>query len=81
MLFYFSSFIKQIVSVVLENYEDPTKKSENLDTDKLGTQGRWVQEVRKNEGHVIHVNPSEVIRGVPSWRAIVNENGEVNVTA
>ncbi|KAG8646692.1 protein SEMI-ROLLED LEAF 2 isoform X2 [Manihot esculenta] len=70
-----------IVSVVLENYEDPTKKSENLDTDKLGTQGRWVQEVRKNEGHVIHVNPSEVIRGVPSWRAIVNENGEVNVTA
>ncbi|KAF9664732.1 hypothetical protein SADUNF_Sadunf16G0048700 [Salix dunnii] len=67
-----------VVSVVLESYGGPKKGSENLDTDKQGPQSRWVQEVLKNEGHV---TPSpEVITGVPSWRTIVNERGEVNMT-
>ncbi|KAB5519501.1 hypothetical protein DKX38_023820 [Salix brachista] len=67
-----------VVSVVLESYGGPKKGSENLDTDKQGPQSRWVQEVLKNEGHV---TPSpEVITGVPSWRTVVNERGEVNMT-
>ncbi|KAJ6300460.1 hypothetical protein OIU76_021285 [Salix suchowensis] len=67
-----------VVSAVLESYGGPKKGSENLDTDKQGPQSRWVQEVLKNEGHV---TPSpEVITGVPSWRTVVNERGEVNMT-
>uniref|UniRef100_A0A6N2N8B8 Uncharacterized protein n=1 Tax=Salix viminalis TaxID=40686 RepID=A0A6N2N8B8_SALVM len=67
-----------VVSAVLESYGGPKKGSENLDTDKQGPQSRWVQEVLKNEGHV---KPSpEVITGVPSWRTVVNERGEVNMT-
>ncbi|OMO71295.1 Armadillo-type [Corchorus capsularis] len=62
-----------IVSVVLENYEDPRKNSKNLD----GT--RWVQEVLKDEGHV---SPSpDVLARVPSWGKIVNDKGELDVTA
>ncbi|XP_050227615.1 protein SEMI-ROLLED LEAF 2 [Mercurialis annua] len=70
-----------IVSTVLENYGGCKKNSGNLDTDKQGPQNRWVEEVLKNEGHVIHVSPPEFITRVPSWRTIVNEKGEVNVTA
>ncbi|KAL9398373.1 hypothetical protein Peur_007334 [Populus x canadensis] len=68
-----------IVSVVLENYGGPKRISENLDTDKPGPQNRWVQEVLKNEGHATPL--PEVIARVPSWRTIVNERGEVNMTA
>ncbi|KAG6769203.1 hypothetical protein POTOM_024820 [Populus tomentosa] len=68
-----------IVSVVLENYGGPKRISENLDTDKPGPQNRWVQEVLKNEGHATPL--PEVITRVPSWRTIVNERGEVNMTA
>uniref|UniRef100_A0A6N2KDP2 Uncharacterized protein n=1 Tax=Salix viminalis TaxID=40686 RepID=A0A6N2KDP2_SALVM len=68
-----------IVSVVLENYGGPKRISENLDTDKQGPQNRWVQEVLKNEGHATPL--PEVITRVPSWRTIVNERGEVNMTA
>ncbi|KAL9336325.1 hypothetical protein Peur_070813 [Populus x canadensis] len=67
-----------VVSVVLENYGGPMRSSENLDTDKQGPQSRWVQEVLKNEGHVTPF--PEVITRVPSWRTIVNERGEVNMT-
>ncbi|CAL5420850.1 unnamed protein product [Camellia sinensis] len=64
-----------IVSVVLENYGGPNKDS--IDSGNAN-QNRWVQEVLKVEGHV---PPSpEVIMKVPSWRTIVNEKGEVNVT-
>ncbi|KAG6771288.1 hypothetical protein POTOM_022636 [Populus tomentosa] len=68
-----------IVSVVLENYGGPKRISENLDTDKTGPQNRWVQEVLKNEGLATPL--PEVITRVPSWRTIVNERGEVNMTA
>nr|TKR84091.1 uncharacterized protein D5086_0000261240 [Populus alba] len=67
-----------VVSVVLENYGGPMRSSENLDTDKQGPQSRWVQEVLKNEGHVTPL--PGVITRVPSWRTIVNERGEVNMT-
>lgn len=67
-----------VVSVVLDNYGGPMRSSENLDTDKQGPQSRWVQEVLKNEGHVTPL--PEVITRVPSWRTIVNERGEVNMT-
>jgi len=62
-----------IVSVVLENYRSPLKESQDPN------QNHWVQEVRKIEGHV---SPSpDVLMKVPSWRMIVNEKGELNMTA
>ncbi|XP_020539400.1 protein SEMI-ROLLED LEAF 2 isoform X2 [Jatropha curcas] len=71
-----------IVSVVLENYEGSVKNSVNLDGDKQDPPDRWVQEVLKNEGHAIHANPQpDSMTRVPSWRTVVNEKGEVNVTA
>ncbi|XP_048225629.1 protein SEMI-ROLLED LEAF 2 [Ricinus communis] len=71
-----------IVSVILENYGGCKKNSGNLEINKQGPQNRWVEEVLKNEGHVIHVSlPPEFITTVPSWRTVVNEKGEVNVTA
>lgn len=58
----------------MENYGGPKKNPENQ-----VPHNRWVQEVLKNEGHV---TPSpEVLRKVPSWRMIVNEKGEINVTS
>ncbi|KAJ7972220.1 ARM repeat superfamily protein [Quillaja saponaria] len=66
-----------IVSVVLENYEFPIKKLES-DHNQHGTQNRWVQEVLKNEGHV-SASP-DVKLTIPSWRTIVNDKGELNVT-
>ena len=72
---------KQIVSVVLENYGGSKKDSGNNVIDKQGPQNRWVEEVLKNEGHVIHVGlPEEFITTVPSWRTIVNKKREVNTT-
>ncbi|BBH07343.1 hypothetical protein Prudu_019254 [Prunus dulcis] len=62
-----------IVAVVLENYGGHKYPSENLESSK----SRWVQEVRKNEGHV---SPSpDVNINVPSWSSIVDEKGELNV--
>ncbi|KAL5743993.1 hypothetical protein ACOSP7_026855 [Xanthoceras sorbifolium] len=61
-----------IVSVVLENYGGPKKNLENLE------ESRWVQEVRKKEGHV---SPPDALIKVPSWRVIVNDKGEINATA
>ncbi|KAA8518182.1 hypothetical protein F0562_015656 [Nyssa sinensis] len=64
-----------IVSVVLENYGGPTKESKDTENP---SQNRWVQEVRKVQGHV---SPSpEVVMRVPSWKTIVNDKGEVDVT-
>lgn len=68
-----------VVSVVLENYGGPRKNSEDVSDDKQGPQSRWVQEVLKVEGHV-SPSPDVMIR-VPSWRSIVNDKGEINVTA
>lgn len=63
-----------MVSVVLENYGGSIKSG-----NPEGSGSRWVQEVKKNEGHV---SPSpETLTRVPSWRAIVNDKGEVNVTS
>ncbi|XVF56139.1 hypothetical protein PTKIN_Ptkin06aG0092900 [Pterospermum kingtungense] len=59
-----------IVSVVLENYGGPGKNLENQN----GVQSRWVQEVLKDEGRV---SPSPI----PSWDTIVNDKGELNITA
>ncbi|BFG38111.1 hypothetical protein CerSpe_243850 [Prunus speciosa] len=62
-----------IVAVILENYGGPKYPSENLESSK----SRWVQEVRKNEGHV---SPSPDVKiNVPSWSSIVDEKGELNV--
>lgn len=72
--------ISQIVSAVLENYGGPTKISGTLDSDKGDPPNRWVQEVLKNEGHVIHDSQPGDKMGVPPWKAIINEKGEVNVT-
>ncbi|KAI9162132.1 hypothetical protein LWI28_024165 [Acer negundo] len=60
-----------IVSVVLENYGDPKRNLENPE------ESRWVQEVRKNEGHVC---PPDALIKVPSWRVIVNDKGEINAS-
>ena len=59
----------------MENYEDPSKESNDPDKD----QEKGVQGVVKDEGNGA---PSpEYLAKVPSWRAIVNDKGEVNVTA
>ncbi|XP_030495163.2 protein SEMI-ROLLED LEAF 2 isoform X1 [Cannabis sativa] len=63
-----------IVAVVLENYEGPKAKT----VDPEDSQKRWVHEVRKNEG-LVSSSPNTITR-VSSWRVIVNDKGEVNVT-
>ncbi|KAJ0985865.1 hypothetical protein J5N97_004221 [Dioscorea zingiberensis] len=66
--------LDNVVSVVLENYESPQKKPDVLN--KQPSQNRWVQEVRKTEGHV---SPSPIsITRIPSWKHIVKD--EVNLT-
>ncbi|KAF7804081.1 protein EFR3-like protein B [Senna tora] len=67
-----------IVSVVLENYQCHGKDSESLDHEQHGAQNMWVQEVMKDEGHVAPL--PDVKMRIPSWRKIVNNKGEVNVT-
>ncbi|GAB2267011.1 hypothetical protein Dimus_001997 [Dionaea muscipula] len=67
-----SSEFDNVVSVVLENYGSP-----NDNEDKQGgTEDGWVQEVAKNEGN----NPSPDVVRLPSWRVIVNNKGELNVS-
>lgn len=60
---------------MLENYGG-CKKTENPE---CSTGSKWLQEVKKNEGHVTP-SPNISMR-VPSWKAIVNDKGEVNVTS
>ncbi|KAA3465198.1 Armadillo-type [Gossypium australe] len=70
----FSIIKKQIVSVVLENYEDPRKNLENHN----GGESQLEKEVVKDEGHD---SPSpDVPITFPSWDTIVNGNGELNVS-
>ncbi|XP_039020119.1 protein SEMI-ROLLED LEAF 2-like [Hibiscus syriacus] len=57
-----------IVSVVLENYGDPRKSSENPN----GAQSQLEEDVQKDEGHVPII--------FPSWDTIVNDKGELNVS-
>ncbi|KAL3632475.1 hypothetical protein CASFOL_025459 [Castilleja foliolosa] len=67
-----SSEFDSIVSVVLENYEGTTKESDEPN------EKRWVEEVHKTEGHV---SPSpDGVTKVPSWRVIVNDKGQLNVS-
>ncbi|KAI3446472.1 hypothetical protein Pfo_003137 [Paulownia fortunei] len=62
-----------IVSVVLENYKGQSKESHDP------SQNHWVQEVHKTEGHI---SPApDVAMKVPSWRIIINDKGQLNVTA
>ncbi|KAL1822440.1 hypothetical protein ACET3Z_009218 [Daucus carota] len=58
-----------IVSVVLENYGSPSKELHNLGQDQL--------ETSKAEGRT---NPSREVTKVPSWKMIVSDKGETNVT-
>lgn len=68
----------QVVSVILENYGGPLKNSGDLNDNKPDARVQWVQEVHKVEGHA---SPSpEVTMTVLSWKTIVNEKGEVNVS-
>ncbi|CAL9753850.1 unnamed protein product [Musa acuminata subsp. burmannicoides] len=77
-LSHISSEFDSIVSAVLENYGVPKKKSEDGQQSEQVTQSRWVEEVLKTEGHV---TPSPfVITRVPSWKSIVNDRGELNLT-
>ncbi|KAM0938135.1 hypothetical protein DsansV1_C23g0175011 [Dioscorea sansibarensis] len=69
-----STELDDIVSVVMENYENLQKKLEYLN--KPPTQNSWVHEVCKAEGHV---SPSPIcITRIPSWKHIVKD--EVNLT-
>ncbi|CAA0829874.1 Uncharacterized protein SHERM_25387 [Striga hermonthica] len=63
-----------IVSVVLENYKGQGKESCD------SNQNRWLQEVHKTEGHIISPGPDVVSMQVPSWRVIVDDRGQLNVT-
>ncbi|KAL6539812.1 hypothetical protein OROMI_024394 [Orobanche minor] len=62
-----------IVSVVLENYQSRRKESND------SNQSRWLQEVHKTEGHISPPTPDVAIK-VPSWRVIVDDRGQLNVT-
>ncbi|XP_021724121.1 uncharacterized protein LOC110691493 [Chenopodium quinoa] len=64
-----------VVSVVLENYATPQQNTAD-DTDKQGSNGRWVQEVQNDEGHVI---ASLDMSRIPTWGGIINSKGELNV--
>ncbi|XP_026662768.1 protein SEMI-ROLLED LEAF 2-like isoform X2 [Phoenix dactylifera] len=73
-----SAEFDNVVTIVLENYGGPQKKSEDLHQSSKDSQSRWVQEVLKAEGHV---DPSPfVMSRVPSWRSIFNEKGELCLT-
>ncbi|CAH1434816.1 unnamed protein product [Lactuca virosa] len=61
---YMSPEFDNIVSVVLENYGAPGKDS-------------WVREMLKNDRSV---TPKDALVKVQSWRAIVNDKGEVTVS-
>ncbi|XP_073306164.1 protein SEMI-ROLLED LEAF 2-like isoform X1 [Primulina huaijiensis] len=60
-----------IVSVVLENYGGANKESHN------SNQNNTAQEVLKTEDHVSPLPETEV----PSWTMIINDKGQLNVTA
>ncbi|KAH6828761.1 hypothetical protein C2S53_018638 [Perilla frutescens var. hirtella] len=62
-----------IVSVVLENYKGQSKESNGSD--------RNVQEVGKNEGYGSASPSPDGAMKVPSWRIIINDKGQLNVTA
>ncbi|XP_071720584.1 protein SEMI-ROLLED LEAF 2 [Rutidosis leptorrhynchoides] len=67
-----SSEFDNIVSVVLENYGSLSKESGDPN------QNRFVQDVLQNEHHV---SSSEALMKIPPWNTIVNEKGELNVSA
>lgn len=67
---WFTYFRIQIVSVVLENYGSPNKELQDPNQDRL--------EMSKAEGRT---SPSpEILTKVPSWKMIVSDKGETNVT-
>ncbi|KAJ6826892.1 uncharacterized protein M6B38_369555 [Iris pallida] len=72
-----SAEFDNIVTVILENYDVPHQKSEDVEDGSQDQQKKWVQEVLKTEGHV---TPSPALIRVPSWKDIVNDKGELNVT-
>lgn len=63
-----------VVSVVLENYGGQKTIPDNVVNDN----NRWVEAVRKNEGYISC--PADTPIRVPSWREVVNDKGEINVT-
>lgn len=67
----------QVVSVVLETYENSNKKSDKPNNDNQDCDQRWVQEVANTEGQP---NPSLQMTRVPSWKSIVNSRGGLNLT-
>lgn len=67
----------QVVSVVLETYENFNKKSDKPNNDNQDSDHRWVQEVANTEGQP---NPSSAMTRVPSWKSIVNSRGGLNLT-
>ncbi|CAM8893069.1 unnamed protein product [Rhodiola kirilowii] len=69
-----------VVTVVMENYgcTYTQKNSNDVAHTDSSTQSRWVQEVLKVEGHV-SASSDPIVR-IPSWKMIVTESGELNVT-
>ncbi|XP_042398166.1 protein SEMI-ROLLED LEAF 2-like isoform X1 [Zingiber officinale] len=72
-----SSEFDNVVSVVLETYENFNKKSDKPNNDNQDSDHRWVQEVANTEGQP---NPSSAMTRVPSWKSIVNSRGGLNLT-
>ncbi|KAL5986775.1 hypothetical protein ACLOJK_015108 [Asimina triloba] len=72
-----SSEFDNIVSAVLENYSSTGKEVDGRNSDQ-GPQSSWVQEAKKTDDFV-SPSPDVIIR-VPSWKNIVNDRGELNVT-
>ncbi|GAB4843853.1 hypothetical protein Ancab_013815 [Ancistrocladus abbreviatus] len=63
-----STEFDNVVSVVLENYGDEKD-------DKQGSENKWVEEV---QGHATLL--PDATTQVPSWRTIINNKGELNVS-
>ncbi|XP_074571288.1 protein SEMI-ROLLED LEAF 2-like [Curcuma longa] len=70
-----SAEFDSIVSAVLENYGDTTRKSED---DQQSEQSRWVHKVLKTEGHV-SASPF-IISRIPFWKSIVNDKGKLDLS-
>lgn len=63
--------------MVLENYASPEESSEYSKNAMEHSMNKSENEAQNNEDHI---SPQSGVTRVPSWREIVNDKGEVNVT-
>ncbi|KAJ4816101.1 ARM repeat superfamily protein [Rhynchospora pubera] len=81
-----SSDFDNVVSVVLDNYPTQKKANESSNNNSAGALkddsnnengNKWVQEVRRVEGHV--EPSSNVLHRIPSWKTIHSSKGNLTI--